>query len=310
MRKFVISDIHGFGNVYYSIMNYLDNLSKEEDIEIYINGDLIDYGYESAEILLDIKKRMEDNKFKITYLGGNHELLMHEAFKIRRKGGFISPLDNWYLNGGDSTDYGLYDILGCDDKVLEVGEFVSNLKIYHKFDEEINGKNIVLIHAACLDKINDVCDLQIKDDNQDISYAVWTREHELYGFLGAKMRNIHKNIISNSDYFTIVGHTPNSSPLGFVYNQEENYLNIDGGCGSYVTGNFKYNHFPLVEICSGYLKILTFNSDNEIICGNYFDGNNIFSYTTKEIEEARKYLDNSVKIKKLSLNEDGIVVYK
>ncbi len=45
MRKFIISDIHGFGNVYYSMMNYVDNISKEEDVELYINGDLFDRGY-------------------------------------------------------------------------------------------------------------------------------------------------------------------------------------------------------------------------------------------------------------------------
>ena len=39
MRKFIISDIHGLGNVYYSIMNYLDNISKLESLELYINGD-------------------------------------------------------------------------------------------------------------------------------------------------------------------------------------------------------------------------------------------------------------------------------
>ena len=68
MRKFIISDIHGFGNVYYAMMSYLDNISKNEEIELYINGDLIDRGYESAEILLDIKKRIEENKYKIIYL--------------------------------------------------------------------------------------------------------------------------------------------------------------------------------------------------------------------------------------------------
>ncbi len=46
MRKFIVSDIHGFGNFYYSIMNYLDKLSEHEEIELYINGDLIDRGSE------------------------------------------------------------------------------------------------------------------------------------------------------------------------------------------------------------------------------------------------------------------------
>ena len=65
MRKFIISDIHGVGNVYYAIMGYLDNLSKEEEIELYINGDLIDRGPDSANVLLDIKKRVEGKKYKI-----------------------------------------------------------------------------------------------------------------------------------------------------------------------------------------------------------------------------------------------------
>ena len=84
MRKFIISDIHGLGNVYYSIMNYLDNISKLEPIELYINGDLIDRGMESAEILLDVKKRIEEYNQRIIYLGGNHELLMHQIYKKRK----------------------------------------------------------------------------------------------------------------------------------------------------------------------------------------------------------------------------------
>ena len=111
------------------------------------------------------------------------------------------------------------------------------------------------------------------------------------------------------DYFTIIGHTPIENPLGYDYYQDENYLNIDGGCASYVSGYFDYNHFPLVEVCDCYLKILTFNDINEIICANYFDGKKSFAYTTKEIEEARKYLDKNVKIKKLSINSDGICGY-
>ena len=48
MRKFIISDIHGNGNLYYSVMSYLENISKCEDVTLYINGDLIDRGLESG----------------------------------------------------------------------------------------------------------------------------------------------------------------------------------------------------------------------------------------------------------------------
>lgn len=82
MRKFIISDIHGNGNIYYSIMTYLDNISKKEKIVLYINGDLIDRGYESAEILLDVKKRMESNNFlKILTFNNNNEIIYGNYFK-------------------------------------------------------------------------------------------------------------------------------------------------------------------------------------------------------------------------------------
>lgn len=310
MRKFVVSDIHGFGNVYYAMMGYLDNLSKEEEIELYINGDLFDYGYESDKILLDIKRRIEDNKFKIVYLGGNHELMMHEVFEKRKNGMYISPFENWFNSGGSITYDMLRENLRYDEaKIQKVADFVSNLKIYHKFDEKILNKPIILVHAACLDNMDNVYDMKIKDNNKFVFNAVSTREYMGYSFAGIKFRDCHKNRIGHSDYFTIVGHTPNNNPLGYDYYREENYLNIDGGCACYTNGRFNYDHFPLVEICPGYLKILTFNSNNEIICANYFDGNNSFSYTTLEIEKAREYINKNVKIKKLSINEDGICGY-
>lgn len=302
MRKFIISDIHGFGNVYYAMMKYLDNLNKEEDIELYINGDLIDHGYESAEILLDVIKRIKENKFKITYLGGNHELMMHEVFEKRRKGMNVSPFEDWFNNGGYITDDGLAEILNYDNnKILEVADFVSNLKIYHLFEETINKKKILLIHAGAPIYAYKKCRLRVKDNNESVFWYVWAREN--YPNVLFRCR------IGNDNNFTIVGHTPNNSPLGYNYHESGNYLNIDGGCAFYVSGHFNYNHFPLVEVCDGYLKILTFNSNNEIICANYFDGNKSFSYTKEEIEEARKYLDKDVKIKKLSLNFDGICGY-
>ena len=54
MRKFIISDVHGLGCFYYPVMNYLDKINEKEPIELYINGDLIDYGLDSAKILLDV----------------------------------------------------------------------------------------------------------------------------------------------------------------------------------------------------------------------------------------------------------------
>lgn len=300
MRKFIVSDIHGLGNFYYSIMNYLDNINENEDVTLFINGDVIDRGIDSAEILLDIKRRIEENTFKIKYLGGNHELLMYQEFK-RRKLGINFPFNDWYLNGGDITDDGLEERLD-KDKILEVVDFISNLDIYYKFDEKINDKNIVLVHAASPLNIKDDCNLKIKSNEIKIFYNVWAREEDPY--------IPFRCIIGNKNYFTIVGHTPNNNKYGYEYHERGNYLNIDGGCARYAYGQFSYEHFPLVEIKDDYLKIITFNNNNEIIYGNYFDGKRSVLFNNEELNKERNYLNKNLKVKKLIKNEDGIVLYE
>ncbi len=302
MRKFIVSDIHGDGNIYYSIMNYLDNINKIEDIELYINGDLIDRGYESAEILLDVIKRIKENKFKIVYLGGNHELLMYELFEMRK---IKEPtyFNDWYLNGGALTDEGLEELLNDDqEKILKVVNFVSELPLYYKFKEKIDGKNIVLVHAACPLQIDDKCDLKIKDDDELTYFCTWTRKNDPYVPFRSR--------IGNPNYFSIVGHTPNDNKYGYFYDENENYLNIDGGCARFVSGYFSYDHVPLVEVKDNLLKILTFNNQNEIIAGHYFQNKKSIPLTEAELNSDKKYLNNDLKIKKLVKNEDGAVYYK
>lgn len=280
MRKFIVSDIHGNGNVYYSIMGYLDNISKNEEIELYINGDLIDRGECSSEILLDVINRIHDNRFKIVYLGGNHELMMYKVLKKKINNKKVFPFNDWYLNGGKVTLYGLQK-----SKLNDIYNFISNLNIYHIFNEKIDNKNILLVHAACPYFMKYE---KIKDNNIKVFYSVWARENNL----------IFK--ACNRKYFTIIGHTPNNSKYGFIYNKKGNYLNIDGGCGSYVSGLEEYNHAPLVEVKDNYLKILTFNNNNEIIYGNYFSIDDITPFNRDELEKEKRYLNNDIKIKKLN----------
>ena len=301
MRKFIISDLHGNGNVYHSIMSYLDNISKEEEITLYINGDLIDRGVDSAAMLLDIKKRIEDNKYPIIYLAGNHELMMYELFEQRKKGLYVPPYNQWYRNGGWRTDNGLGDILNDKDKILEVVDFIANLKIYQKFPETIDYQNIVLVHAACPIFVKDECDIRLKDNNETTYYAVWTREHD--PDIPFRCR------IGHSEYFSIVGHTPNDKKYGVEYHLAENYLNIDGGSSMYVCGDFKVDHIPLVEIGDNSLRILTFNNNNEIIHGCYYVDNKLIPIKDYELDNDRNKLDNSFKPKKLVKVSNGVTEY-
>lgn len=290
MRTFVISDLHGDGNVYYSFMKYLDNVSKEDDVTLFINGDLIDRGIDSCNILLDVKKRIDDNKFKIVYLGGNHELMMYQSFQNKKNGLFNYFENQWYENGGSITDNEVDENLDFEEQI-ELIDFISNLKICHLFDDKINWKNIVLIHAACPKIVDDnICNIRIKDVSLDEECYLWTRKD-----------------IGNNNFFSIVGHTPNNEKYGFKYDKKGNYLNIDGGCACYVSGYFNYDHVPLVEIKENYLKILTFNNNNEIIYGNYFNPKCFAPVSSLELDRERSYLDNSFKPKRLIRLPDGVI---
>ena len=288
MRRFIVSDLHGCGDVYYPIMHFLENISKKEEVTLYINGDLIDRGVDSADMLLDVKERILANPFSIEYLAGNHEFMMYEAC-IRRMKGFCIYRDDWYYNGGLITDDLLQEKVNKEE-YIDIIHFISNLKIYHKFQETMNNKNIVLVHAACPLEVKDKCDLLLKDDKYDVEYSLKTREED--PFLP------FKNRIGLVHLFTIIGHTPNNNPYGVEYHKEENYFNIDGGCAAYALGYKEYNHVPLVEVMNNSLRILTFNHNNEIIHGNYFCNNEFIPMKEDELTEYKSYCKNYERIKK------------
>ena len=298
MRQFIVSDLHGNGNVYKSIMSYLENISIDEEVILYINGDLIDKGPDSVEMLMDVKNRVLNGPFKIEYLGGNHELMMYQYYRKHKKPGDLYDL--WLNNGGEKTKEQLECSLK-EEEIQELVEFVSNLKIYNKFEEQIKSKNIVLVHAAC-PKTMERSIVQIKEDTEVVRDCVWIKENEYEKFMSN---------IGNGYYFTIVGHAPNNNEFGYVYNEKGNFLNIDGGNAKYVSGEFNIDHTPLIEVRNEYLRILTFNNHNEILYGNYFINNKSIPFTEMELESERRYLDSSFRPKKLVYYEkEDLVNYE
>lgn len=288
MRKFIVSDLHGNGKIYDSIISYLENINKTEEVILYINGDLFDRGPESARLLLDVKDRIENKKgFKIEYLGGNHELMMYQAYLEKENGKWRLDSD-WFYNGAETTLYGLKEMMTKDGE-KDIMNFISNLKLYHKFNEKLNDKPIVLVHAKCPKIVKDDCDMFIKDNNIDTNLTVWTRREDYWTML--------LNNVGNKDYFTIIGHTPVNNYLGYEYYRNDNTLNIDGGCAKYACGLTEFDHTPLVEIDekNDRLIILTFNNNNKIISGNYFTNGMSTEIKSKELENYSKKLKKILK---------------
>ena len=294
MRKFIVSDLHGNGEVYDSIMGYLDNIALVDDVELYINGDLIDRGLDGLRMLEDVKERIEGKgSIKINYLGGNHELMMYQALMKRKPGKAINHWSDWMNNGGwviegelDARDDG-------EEKMEELKYFLGNLDIYKKFGEVVAGNNILLVHAQAPKEVKDICDMKISDNNLAVDKAVWTRVEERDPLIFGIGKIIGYNRIGLDGYLTIVGHTPVKNYKGFKYNDKDNYFNIDGGCAGYACGMFEeYDHVLLVEVEDGKLTLLTFNHNNEIINGYSYNGQ-LVKLNEDDLEKKKLFIDHT-----------------
>ena len=300
MRKFVVSDLHGNGPAYDTILSYLENISQTEEIEWIIAGDLIDKGEDSLRILEDVEKRMSKNSsLQIRYLGGDHELMMYQALLFRKKEQRISPLHDWIKNGGDVLDERINQKENREENYERLQNFLGNLKIYYPLSESMYHRPILLVHAAAPKGIIDTT-LKISDNNQKVYEAVWNNMDRFDRiFFSRELRGpIKHHKFGHPFYFIIKGHIPIENEDGFFYHQTEHYLNIDGEERNYL-GRHIRNHIPLVEIKEDALSILIFNSNNQISNGYILEGSALKKMEEEEIEKNRLFL------KKGSLEEEN-----
>jgi len=332
MRNFIISDLHGNGYVYDSVLNFLQNELEygNDDITLYINGDLIDRGLDSGSMLLDVYDRVTNNiGVPIKYLAGNHELFMYEAFKFSegaKLDTLFEPLFNkkagYWINDEAGFVTSRYLIKYSNtDEVYKLMNYIGNLDVYHIFDEKVNDKRILLVHACALKSMEDNVDLKLGDGSTKTEVALNTRKESF----------LVRGKVGNPNFFTIIGHTPlDKEPTGYLYDSKDNTLNIDGSSALFIFLNTRYlyknkdpftniidvvkpfseydeevindlNHFshsPLVEILDNKLRILTFNYKNEIIYGNYFQDGESIPIDNNELDKCRKNLVENTKIRK------------
>ena len=273
-RIFIVSDLHGLGNVYFGIIDYLEKLQQmhpEQKIILYINGDLIDRGSDSIKMLLDVIERSKGKGLiEVHMMAGNHELIMYEAIVNRRNGEWI-----------DFVKLSL-------EKQHEITKFLSELPLYKTFDGYIVGKDgIVLAHACPPNKFIDFdkWDLTLKYAycDRDIADIVWKRKKDLDD----------GEFIGLDNYFSIVGHTHNKSKSGFKFNKEACTINIDGGCG------YKYNidelRVPVLELDYVHDKVKIHGFDWNGRCQyrkTFAEYGEIVS-KKKKVNNSKKYLDTN-----------------
>ena len=169
MANYACADLHGCGNLWDAIKNFL-----QPDDKLYFLGDAIDRGPDGYRIM---KEMLADPR--VFYIMGNHEYMMINAIEN-------APIDFeiWSYNGCSPT----YDAWIQDGRPMGIIRQLKSLPTLHtfvnKYDEEL-----YLCHAGFNWKYFD----QLDDYK-----LVWDRRHI----------NQDNDIVNETGALIVHGHTP------------------------------------------------------------------------------------------------------
>ena len=200
--KYVISDIHGYLSRMFDVLDQA-HFDWNND-ELYVLGDIIDRGPESAEALI---WAMEEAPRNVHFLLGNHEDMAYRGLlTVRDEGSVNNYIYNnpWSWNGGCRTLDQCRELRGSE-WCHKAANWISKLPFYYTV--QVNGMNILLVHAGIItngirlddDFITDGCNEMI---NIPSIGEVWSQH-----LLWARERWFFDKTSYPYDY-VIFGHTP------------------------------------------------------------------------------------------------------
>lgn len=223
LSTYVVSDIHGLRDRYNRMLEGIHFCDQDH---LYVLGDVIDRGYDSMGILLDIRKRKN-----VTMLLGNHEHMMveyiqslsnEEMDEIRK----YKIMDCWKRNHNEQTLAQFLELSTKQQK--EVIEYLVSLPIAI-CDLKVKKQRYYLVHGyPCMEfKEGKITREMLKGKGIPIEDLIWNRiefEQEFF-----------------RDRCLIFGHTPtlylqNVQPYeiwtGSKDIKETTLMNVDCGCAS------------------------------------------------------------------------------
>lgn len=140
MSTYVISDIHGHGNLFHKL---LEKIGFSEKDTMYILGDVVDRGPDGIDLLREIMHTPN-----MVLLMGNHEDILLRYITMY---GYGVNMRTWGLLGNRATLNG-YNAL-TDLQQRELGAFLQNAPS-HKI-VNVNGQTYYLVHAFPSDNRDD-----------------------------------------------------------------------------------------------------------------------------------------------------------
>lgn len=140
MNTYVMSDVHGH---FSSFKSMLDKISFGSEDELWVLGDILDKGPESAEMLM----WATSSPSNIHFLRGNHEDMAFEVISRDPKG--LSGMrigDRWFANDGAHTIEDLLAKTDVDWRFFDLVDWLSSLIPFTTL--EVGNKPIALVHAG------------------------------------------------------------------------------------------------------------------------------------------------------------------
>lgn len=194
MAVYVISDIHGRLDEFKDLIKK-SNMKFDGSDELYILGDLVDWGPQSIATVIFVMQMMRKYKF-VHCLMGNHDAMMYDTFKDMLSGEEHPLISNiWGINRGGKT-YRQFKSLSDRDKFM-ILNWMGRLPTEFR-NVETNGRKFHLTHSYP--------DIESKMGNIVFNpdrLAYWNRT-EIYEYVVGK---------ESEEHILVFGHTITSNYL-------------------------------------------------------------------------------------------------
>lgn len=119
-KRLVIGDVHGH---YDALLGLWENITPNQDDQVYFLGDLIDRGPQSAQVVEFV---MSNN---YNCIQGNHEIMLLNTLEQGQKN--YNVLHTWLQNGGSAT----VNSYGQKMPPPEHIEWIKNLPLYYDLED-------------------------------------------------------------------------------------------------------------------------------------------------------------------------------
>jgi len=199
MATYAISDIHGCFNTFKAL---LEQIKLEKTDKLFILGDLIDRGSQSAQVV-DHILYLRSTGFDITCLRGNHE-----DFLLKCLNDVPEYLYWWFVNGGKITLKSYGNDATADWKSAIPKEHID---FYKAMPVIAFYENFVLVHAG----LDFSKESPIRDTDEHT--MMWERD-----FICDSSKIQNKTLIT--------GHTPTPLFPSISVMRDSGHVIIDNGC--------------------------------------------------------------------------------